>query len=130
MDDMGKFILEKLDKIDDKVDHIKAQGLENKIKLEEQERSIKKTAEECESINGKLGEYNDQLRVHIDGVNTLKDMHLGLKKEVAPVVEQYKEDQAVTKYFSKAMAKRLKLLSLVSVVIGIIYGAIKLYTML
>ena len=134
MDDLSKYVLEKLDKMDDKLDSIRDQAIETKTKLSDHDMQDTGRMERINSslgeMNQKLGEYNEQLKIHIKGVQTLKEMHGELREEVEPVVKDYEIRKGVNTYGSEKWALRIKRATYVSIVAGIIVSLLKAYKMI
>lgn len=127
---MGKYILDKLEKIDDKVDDIRTQGVETKVKLEEHDQRTKATAEKLDRVDDKLGEYNEQLKIHIRGVESLEKRQDILAEHVAPVVKAHNEKKAINKYVSDKWAARIKKATYFSILTGIVVSLLKAYSVI
>lgn len=129
-ENMGKYILDKLNKMDDKIDEIRSQGVETKVKLEEHDTRTRETQAQLTPINEKLSEYNEQLKIHIKGVQSLERRQDALEDKVAPIVAQHRTEKAISKLISEKWAARIKRITYISIVAGIAVSLLKLYSMI
>lgn len=129
-ENMGKYILDKLDKMDDKIDDIRSQGVETRVKLKEYSVRARETQTQLGIVNERLADYNEQLKIHIKGVQNLEKRQDNLEKEVAPIVAKHRTEKAVNKYISRKWALRIKRATYISVIAGIVVSLLKAYSMI
>lgn len=130
MEDMGKYILDKLEKMDDKIDDIRTQGAETRVKLDQHDARTKETAKKLEHVDEKLGEYNEQLKIHIRGVENLGNRQDDLWNKVEPVVKEHETKTAVKTYVSEKWALRIKRATYLSIVAATVVSLLKAYKMI
>ena len=127
---MGKYILDKLEKMDDKIDDIRAQGVETKAKLESHDRRTAETSRHLDAVGKKLGEYNDQLTIHIQASTSNSKRINTLEEVVKPIAIKHNTEKAVNAYISEKWALRIKKATYVSIIIGIAVSLLKAYGMI
>lgn len=142
MDDsgLGKFILDKLEKLDDKLDDVKIKNAESRKAFETHEKKdegrhrdmqimgeqiMARLDDQCSSLK----EYNKQLEIHIEGVNTLKQSHDAMWKRVEPVVDKYEKELTARTWWSDRIKARVKWVTTVGAVAGSIVAVMKLFDM-
>lgn len=130
MDDIGRFILEKLEKLDDKVDDIQAQGVETKTRLEAQANAIEKTASNLSTMGEKMGDYNEQLGIHIKRSEMLEDQHNKYVARLKPILDEHIDGKAVRKHSAAVWAARIKIMTGISLGLTILAGTIKLISLI
>jgi len=143
MDDsgLGKYILDKLEKLDDKLDNVRVESAESRKtfdaheqKDENRHRDIKKMGNDIMNRLGEqtksLDEYNKQLEIHIEGVNTLKKNQIEMWKRTEPVVLKHENETAAKKWLSDRMKTRVKWVTAVGAVAGSIATVLKLLGMI
>jgi len=109
--DLSRFILDKLEKIDDKVDDIKVQGEIAKEQLKEQ--------------SFRLAEYNNQLTIHVKRTDLLEQKVEKVEadvEETKPIVEDFKVNQSIIKRRIARLKKITLILGLIGTVVSIIFG--------
>ena len=137
-DGLGKFILDKLEKIDDKLDQVRIESAEarksfdaHEDKDEDRHQDIKSMHDDIiiqvSSQNEKLSEYNDHLRDHMRRTELLEENQECMQDRLRPLVKAASDKAAVKTYFSEKWSKRIKILTVVSVTLGIIATLVKLF---
>ena len=119
MSDLSQFILEKLEKIDDKADDIKAQCAETAVKLAAHEEQLRQMA-------SKMADYNEKLGEHMARTEIAERRQDTFEQEIGPILFDFKEKQAVTNYRMRTIAKWSKILGFLSIAVGLIIGISKL----
>ena len=120
MSDLSQFILEKLEKIDDKADDIKSQCAETAVKLAAHEEQLR-------LMTSKMADYNEKLGEHMARTEIAENRQDIFEQEIGPILSEFREKQAITNYRMKTIAKWSKILGLISVAIGVILGLTKLF---
>jgi hypothetical protein len=141
MSDSGleKFILDKLEKLDDKLDQVRVDNAkinEAVIAHEKRDQEIHKDvlemsrtmANEIAKQNASLNIYNDHLKDHMRRTELLEKSHANLRERAEPVIQAYESEKTVDKYISDKWAKRLKILGGISVALGIIVTLVQIFT--
>ena len=143
MSDSGleKFILDKLEKLDDKLDQVREESTKLSLSLKSHEqrdedihRDVKDMAEkfsaqldeQCKALK----EYNKQLEVHIKGVQLLEDGQKKMWERVEPVVKAHEDKKVINNYFSQKAKTRMKWVAGIGTVVGTLYGILKLLSIL
>lgn len=139
MSDSGleRFILDKLEKLDDKLDQVREESTKLTVALqghEEKDEAIHNDVkdmaerftlqldEQCKALQ----EYNHQLEIHIRGVKQNKDGLVKLWERVEPVVVAHENKKIVKQYFSEQSKRRMKWIAGISTVVGMVTGILKL----
>jgi len=129
------FIIDKLEKLNDKLDQVRVDSTRLGESLKAQEKrddevhaDVKKISSDLVEQGKLLAEYNEQLRDHIRRTALNEESVAVLKAAVLPIIEKYNEEQTGSKYNSKVLRKRVKMLGAVSVLLSILGALIKLIT--
>jgi chromosome segregation ATPase len=128
---LGKFILDKLEKIDDKLDQVKIEAAESRksfdaheAKDEDRHKDLKKMHESIDvkisDQNKQLSDYNFQLKEHIRRTELLEEV-------VKPVLEKHTKEKMVSAYLTATWTRRIKILTVVSLTVGIIATLVKVF---
>ena len=139
MDDsgLGKWILDKLEKLDDKLDGVKIDQAESRKTFElhedkdnDRHAEIKKMHEsiqvKLDHQHRSLDEYNKQLEIHIKGVKTLESRQDAMWARVEPIVGRYEQDRQVKKWLSDGVRTKMKWVAYTGTVAGTIATILKL----
>lgn len=135
-DGLGKFILDKLEKIDDKLDQVRIETATTKksfdaheVKDEDRHNDIKSMhnaiISEVHNQNNKLSDYNMHLQEHMRRTEILEKNQVYMQNKLEPLIKDAETKAAVKTYFSEKWAKRLKILSAISITLGIIVTIMK-----
>ena len=137
-DGLGRFILDKLEKIDDKLDQVRIEGAAaresfdaHELKDEDRHRDIKDMHNvliaSVSDQNTKLSEYNSQLGEHMRRTELLEENQECMQDKLRPLVKAANDKAAVKTYFSEKWSKRIKVLSAISIAVGIVVAIVKLF---
>jgi len=135
-DGLGKFILDKLEKIDDKLDQVKIEAAEARKSFESHEVKDEDRHEDLKAmhseISGKLSihsekitEYNSHLQEHMRRTELLEENQECIQNNLRPLVRAADDKAAVKTYFSEKWTKRIKALSAISLALGIVVAIMK-----
>jgi hypothetical protein len=120
--DINEFLLNKLDKLDGKLDTIREEQLVSKAAFgsheerdQEMHVDVKTMGAELKNQSKLLGDYNQSLKEHMRRTELLED-------QVKPLYAEYNDKQLLVKLKSDRRKKILKWAGIVSVVIGIMAG--------
>jgi len=138
MDDngLGKFILDKLEKIDDKLDQVRIENAEGRESFNAHEVKDETRHQDLKDMNSniiaqlgtqdkQLTEYNSQLKEHMRRTDLLEESQGNMQDKLTPLVKEAEATAAVKTYFSEKWAKRIKVLSAISLTLGIIVAIMK-----
>lgn len=139
MDDsgLGKWILDKLEKLDDKLDDVKIDQAESRKTFElhegrdnDRHAEIKKMHESIhvrlDDQHKSLDEYNKQLEIHIKGVKALESRQDAMWARVEPIVGRYEQEKQVKKWLSDGVRTRIKWVAYTGTIAGTIATILKL----
>ena len=108
-DEFVKFLADKIEKFDDKQDHLVEKMTSNHIE-----------------VTRRLDRYNDELERHIArNDNFEKDLNV-FRDAVSPIVDQYKKELTIRESRQKALIRFTKITTAIGAVLGMIYGIIKI----
>ena len=143
MGDTGleKFILDKLEKLDDKLDEVKIDQAKSRKSFEAHEDKDDVRHKELKDMYSSIGkkldeqhesldEYNKQLEIHIEGVNTLKQSQEKMWGRTKPAVEKFEHEAAAQKWLSDRMKTRMKYIGYIGTIVGTAIGVLKLLDMI
>lgn len=143
MSDSGleKFILDRLDKMDNKLDQVREESTKLSLSLQSHEqrdeeihKDVKDMAEKFSSQLDEqckaLQEYNSHLQEHMKRSDMLEESHKKMWERVEPVVKAHEDKKVIKKYFSEKAKKRIKWVTLISGVLGIVYTVLKITSVL
>ncbi len=135
MSDLQQFILNKLEKLDEKLDGIKESNSETKIALEahtmrdEQiQAEVKKLGESVAEQCKRLGEYNEQLKIHISTNHLLMARQDELDKKIEPILTERHAEHTARKWLSAKWSRRMKIVGYIGLVLGVIATAVQIIT--
>ncbi len=130
MTDINEFILNKLDKLDNKLDNIKDDQAETRVALENHEKrdeeihqDVKKMGSELANQSKLLGEYNQSLREHMRRTQMLED-------KVDPMHKEWADRQVIVKHKMKTWKKIAAFIGIAATVVGLLAGIAQLMGML
>lgn len=139
MDDtgLGKFILDKLEKLDDKLDEVKIDQAKSRESFDAHEDKDEDRHQDVKQMNEKicvrldeqhksLDEYNRQLEIHIKGVKALEDRQNAMWARVEPVVSKHEQEAHAKKWLSDKMKVRMKWIAYVGTAAGALTAVLKL----
>jgi len=140
MDDngLGKFILDKLEKIDDKLDQVKIENVEarksfdaHEHKDEDRHKDLKamhaKISDKLSTQSEQLTEYNYQLKEHMRRTELLEIRQDVIKQTIEPLIAKDQETTIMNKYVSEKWSHRIKVLTVASLIIGMLATIIKVF---
>lgn len=142
MSDSGleRFILDKLEKLDDKLDQVREEYTKltlsqknHEAKDDEIHKDVRDMAEkftqqldeQCRALH----EYNRQLEIHIQGVEMNKDSLVKMWERVAPVVEAHEQETVAKRWLSERAKTRIKWITMASGAVGAITAIMKFLEM-
>lgn len=130
---INDFLLNQLEKLDEKLDEIKGQVSETKIALQSHEVRDEQIHEEVKLMGAQLaeqskhlGEYNKQLEIHIAMSKNLMKRQDFLDGRLQPLEKDRNERIAVEEHATRRWKKVAFWLSVVATAIGIITTLVKL----
>jgi hypothetical protein len=130
MSDIQQFILNKLEKLDEKLDEVKEQNIKIKANFDshaimdqEMHEQIIKLANNIDKHSNLLDEYNKQLEIHIKRTDILE-------QKVLPLIIEKKDTEIVRKWWSVRFATILKIAGWLSGVAGFIIILLELISKL
>lgn len=137
---LGRFILEKLEKLDDKVDDIRIENAEVRKSFDLHERKDEDRHEDIKQMNNaiisqlncqsdSLKEYNLQLKEHIKRTEILEKRQDEFSKSIKPIVDKENAKVILNKHLTVKLTKNIKILTMVSLVIGILSAVFKTFFM-
>lgn len=139
MSDSGleRFILDKLEKLDDKLDQVREESTKLTVALEAHEgkdeaihRDVREMADKFTSQLGQqckqLQQYNEHLQEHMKRSDQLEESHKEMWKRVEPVVKAHEDNKIVKKYFSEKATRRMKWIGWIGTIAGALYAVLKL----
>ena len=142
MSDSGleKFILDKLEKLDDKLDQVRDESskLNSALKSHEKQdsdiqREVKdmsdKFCTQLEAQRKELQKYNEHLKDHMKRSDLLEASHKKMWERVEPVVKAHEDAKVVKKYFSDKARSRMKWMVTIGVIAGSTTAVLKLMGM-
>lgn len=142
MSDSGleKFILDRLEKLDSKLDQVRDESLKLSTALRSQDkrdediqREVKemsdKFCQQLESQRQELQKYNGHLEEHMKRSDILESSHKKMWERVEPIVQAYEDEKVVQKYFSEKAKSRIKWIVAIGTVAGSLTTIFKLMGM-
>lgn len=124
MTDINEFLLNKLDKLDEKLDHIKEDQAETRIALQNHEKrdeamcdNVNKMGTELVIQSKLLSEYNDSLREHMRRTKMLED-------KVEPMHREWSDRQVIVNHKTNVWKKVVTVIGVITAIAGAI-AAIK-----
>lgn len=118
-DQWFQVLLDELRKSNDKLDDVRKDTVENTAAVQSIEKIVDKQSD-------RLDKYNEQLEIHIKGVEILDKRQTSLEKKVHPIVEEYAADKVIKAHTRKRMVKIAKILGIISTIVGIVATIYKL----
>jgi hypothetical protein len=126
MSDIQQFILNKLEKLDEKLDEVREQNIKIKADFDmhatidqEIHEEVVKLTDSIDKHSKSLDEYNRQLEIHIKGVNTLDKKVDILEQKVLPILIEKTDTEVVKKWWSVRFATVLKIAGWLSGIAGL-----------
>lgn len=130
---LDKLILDKLDKLDSKLEQVGKENQKIGLSLEAHERrdqemydaineSQKQIVKQLSRQSQSLDMYNDQLRDHMRRTDILEKMYKDLEVSVHPLISAYNSDKAINNWFKTRWKLSILILSGVSLAIGIVFS--------
>ena len=120
MQDLKDFLLNKLDKLDDKLEEIKDQNIRTSVLLETHEKKDQELREDVRALNAhftvqarQLSEYNESLREHIRRTELLEG-------KILPIEKAFNSEQAVEEYQEGKTKRIVMILSGLAALVAII----------
>jgi hypothetical protein len=120
--DINEFLLNKLDKLDGKLDTIREEQLVSKAAFgshedrdQEMHDDVKSMGTELKNQSKLLGDYNQSLKEHMRRTELLEN-------KVEPMFTEFQDKQALEKIKQAKRKKILKIAGVISVIVGIAAG--------
>jgi Mg2+ and Co2+ transporter CorA len=134
---LEKLILDKLDKLDNKLEQVGKENQKIGLSLEAHERrdheifasideSQKQIIKQLSHQSQSLDVYNEQLRDHMRRTDLLEKMHKDLQVSVNPLISAYNSNKAINNWFKTRWKLGILILSGVSLVIGVIFSILNI----
>lgn len=141
---LGKYILDKLEKLDDKLDQVRVdqEGARKAFdahekKDDERHQEIKKMTDKVlfyiDKNSVRLDTYNSQLEEHIRRTNLLEqrtdwleDRQSIIKENIKPIIKEHEKKKIIEENTNKGISKTTKVLALIGATITVITGTLKL----
>lgn len=130
---INEFLLNQLEKLDEKLDEIKEQGSETRAALLAHEVRDEQIHEDVKKMGGQLAEqshlldeYNKQLEIHIAMSKNLMKRQDVLDGRLQPLEKERSDRIAVQKHTTKRWKKIAFWLSIIATTIGIVATVAKL----
>jgi chaperonin cofactor prefoldin len=117
-DENGKLldlILQKLDKIDDKVDRLEQRGPLHEEKISE-------LKSEQEAMNAILKRNTETLEIHVRRCDNLQVMVEDLYKRFKPIEDKYFRSIIIKDFLTKKVGKVVAVIGVLGTIVGIVYG--------
>jgi hypothetical protein len=137
MSDIQQFILNKLEKLDEKLDEVREQNIKIKADFDshatidqEIHEEVVKLTSSIDNHSKSLDEYNRQLEIHIRGVNTLDKKVDILEQKVLPILIEKTDTEVVKKWWSVRFATILKIAGWLSGIAGLVVVILELISKL
>jgi len=138
---LEKFILDKLDKLDDKLDQVRDESvkltaalLSHENKDEEIHSDVRKMSDRfCSQLDAQykeLQKYNKHLEDHMRRSDILEASHHQMWKRVKPVVEAHEENRIIDRWLSKKVRSRLKWITIIGTAAGSLTAILKFMNMI
>ena len=122
MSDINEFLLNKLDKLDGKLDTIREEQLVSKAAFgshedrdQEMHDDVKGMGAELKNQSKLLGDYNQSLKEHMRRTEMLEN-------KVEPMFMEFNDAKLLQKAKSEKIKKMLKIAGVISVIVGIAAG--------
>ena len=122
MSDINEFLLNKLDKLDGKLDTIREEQLVSKVAFggheerdQEMHDDVKSMGTELKTQSKLLGDYNQSLKEHMRRTELLEN-------KVEPMFTEFQDAKTLQKIKSEKRKKLLKIAGIISVIVGIAAG--------
>ena len=136
--DMNRFILDKLDKVDDKLEEVRLKytrlesSLKNHETIDEKiHQSVEKMASEMNvqmsTICDSLDQYNALLQEHMRRTELAEESITILVNKVSPVIEDFNTRGIIESYADKKWKTRMKWLGAIATATGVIISVLKLF---
>jgi len=120
--DINEFLLNKLDKLDGKLDTIREEQLVSKaafgsheVRDQEMHDDVKGMGAELKNQSKLLGDYNQSLKEHMRRTEMLEN-------KVEPMFVEFADVKLLQKAKSEKIKKMLKIAGVISVIVGIAAG--------
>lgn len=139
MSDSGleKFILDKLEKLDDKLDQVRMESTRLSAAFSNHDEKDQKIQQEIHDLSDRfckqlekqaiaLHQYNEHLEEHMKRSRLLEESHRKMWERVEPVVQAYEEKEVVEKWLSDKAKLRLKWIAGVGTVAASLTAILKL----
>jgi len=139
MSDSGleKFILDKLEKLGDKLDQVRDESGKLTSALQSQDKRDEEITREVRDMSDRfcsqleaqqqeLQQYNKHLEEHMKRSNELEKSHKKMWEKVEPVVKAHNDNAAVQQYFSNRTKRNLKIIAAIGTIVGTITAIAKL----
>jgi len=135
--DINRFILDKLEKVDDKLEEVrlKYSRLEDSLKSHEGldrriHASVEKMSDDISqqmgAISTSLDKYNELLNDHMRRTEIAEEHLKLLNTKVSPMWDKYKEREIITNHSNERLKTSLKWLAGISTLLGVILSVMKL----
>ena len=137
-DDVNRFILDKLEKVDDKLEEVR-------IKYAKMEEAFQNHEELDEKIHESVEKMSDDMMAHmntmcqsLDKYNTLLQEHMRrtaiseqrlhvLTQATEPIIKKYAVDQAIEERISTKIKRWSSKIGIVSLILGVIISAMRIF---
>ncbi|RLD02363.1 MAG: hypothetical protein DRI65_14955 [Chloroflexota bacterium] len=118
------------DRLDDRMDAMQDTLIRQEALFRQHEQNDREDASRIgDSLHGieeRLNEYNTQLELHIRNSEANSAQLKILQERVLPLVEDSHDKEIVKKWSAAQLSKTTKILSAISIVIGVVISVVKL----
>ena len=134
MDNIQEFLLNKLDKLDEKLDEIKEQNSHTKLALQAHEIKDDQIRDEVIKLSGQLHnqsklleDYNSSLKEHMRRTEMLENRQDSLDGRMLPIEKTMEEQKIVEKHKSVRSRKTILVFTIITTIISVIAAVLGLW---
>lgn len=136
-DNINNFILDKLEKVDDKLEEVRLKYSKLEESFKTHQSSDEKIHKSVENMADEVGQKMTEISKSLDGYNELLKQHIrrteiaeqnieNIKEAIQPVITEYCEKKIITRYDAKIWKNIAMYTGAISTLVGLVIGLMKL----